>query len=153
MQEENSAFPVADENDEPEQSDSQYGHSEPVTDEQSVHLRLSESSYISEPSGEDIDFGYSDDESSVDPEQVGTYWIPMRRYPDKPGVLPRSSNLPPTRTQQCRSSSFAGSSEDEEEIKQRPQRPRQKPARMRSDDWMLGQVYTFTVNPDQVSYI
>ena len=64
VQEENSAFPVADEDDEPEQSDSKSGHSEPVTDEPSIQLQLSESSDIfSESSEGDTDFGYSGDES------------------------------------------------------------------------------------------
>ena len=64
MQEENSAFPVADDDDEPEQSDSKSGHSGPVTDEPSIQLQLSESSDIfSESSEGDTDFGYSGDES------------------------------------------------------------------------------------------
>ena len=145
--------PVADGSD---ISDSQPGHLGSATDEPddtSFHLRLSDSSdSFSEASESDVvsDYYYGD-ESSVESDHVGRYKHPMRRTPDETGILPRSASLPPTRAQLLRSS-FTGFSEGEE-IKHRPQRRRQKPRWMNSNEWILGQMYTFTVDPEEVTYI
>ena len=144
--------PIADRSD---NSDSQPGHLDSARDEPddtSFHLRMSESSdSFSEASESDVVSDYSSDESSVESDHVGRYKHPMRRTPDETGVLPRSANLPPTRAQLLRSS-VAGSSSGEE-IKHRPQRQRQKPRWMNSNEWILGQMYTFTVDPEEVTYI
>ena len=70
---------VIDEDGEPEQTDSQPGHSEPVTAEPSSRPRLSDSSdsfsEFSEFTEGDTDSVYSGDESSVDSDHVGTYMI------------------------------------------------------------------------------
>ena len=144
--------PVADGSD---ISDSQPGHLDSATDEPddtSLHLRLSDSSdSFSEASESDVVSDYSGDESSVESDHVGRYKHPMRRTPDETGIFPRSASLPPTRAQLLRSS-LTGSSESEE-IKCRPQRRRQKPRWMNSNEWILGQMYTFTVDPEEVTYI
>ena len=144
--------PVADGSD---ISDSQPGHLDSATDEPddtSFHLRLSESSdSFSEASESDVDSNYSGDESSVESDHVGRYKHQMRRTPDETGILPRSASLPPMRAQLLRSS-LTGSSSGEE-IKHRPQRRRQKPKWMNSNEWILGQMYTFTVDPEEVTYI
>ena len=136
-------------------SDSQPGHLDSATeepDDTSFHLRLSESSdSFSETSESDVVSDYSGDESLVESDHVGKYKHPMRRTPDETGVLQRSASLPPTRAQLLRSS-LTGSSEGEE-TKSRPQRRRQKPRWMNSNEWILGQMYTFTVDPEEVTYI
>ena len=134
---------------------SQPGHLDSAADEPdntSFHLRLSESSNTcSDASESDVVSDYSGDESSVESDHDGRYKHPMRRTPDETGVLPRSESLPPTRAQLfC--SSLTGSSSGEE-IKCRPQRWRQKPRWMNSNEWILGQMYTFTVDPEEVTYI
>ena len=130
------------------------GHPEPDPDEPddtSLHLQLSESSdSLSDESESEVASVYSGDESSVESDHIGRYKPPMRRRPGETGVLPRNANLPPTRAQQFRS--FTGSSESEE-VKRRPQRRRQKPNWMRSNDWVVGQLHTFTVDPGDVVYI
>ena len=136
-------------------SDSQPGHLDSATeepDDMSFHLRLSESSdSFSEASESDVVSDYSGDESSVESDHIGRYKHPMRRTSDETGVLPRSASLPPTRAQLLRSS-LTGSSEGEE-TKRRPQRRCQKPRWMNSNEWILGQMYTFTVDPEEVTYI
>lgn len=69
------------------------------------------------------------------------YVIPMCRKPEQTGALPR------------RRSSSEHSSSDEGTYSPRPVRTRRPPAWMRNKDWMVGQVHTLTVNPDEVVYL
>ena len=69
------------------------------------------------------------------------YVIPMRRKPGQTGVLPR------------RRSSSENSSSDEESTPARPVRTRQHPTWMRSKDWLVGQVHTFTADPKEVVFL
>ncbi|MCG8076953.1 MAG: DDE-type integrase/transposase/recombinase, partial [Candidatus Thiodiazotropha taylori] len=143
------------EEEEPVQPDDQLSQSGFEADDQSLHLHLSDcTDSFSEASEGVASSIYSADESSVDSSQseIGTYRIPMRRNPGDSGPLPRSPNLPPTRAQQVRTSFSASSISGEEEAvaKKASTRRRQKPSWMRGDDWLLGQVYTFTVEPDQI---
>ncbi|MCM8885689.1 MAG: DDE-type integrase/transposase/recombinase, partial [Candidatus Thiodiazotropha sp.] len=79
------------------------------------------------------------------------YVIPNRRKPGEAGLLPRTTGLsldgtlPLTRK--------INSSSDEESIRLRPKRSRRKPSWMNTDDWIVGQMYTFVVEPDQVVYL
>ena len=69
------------------------------------------------------------------------YVIPMRRKPGQTGVLPRRRSL------------SENSSSDEESTLSRPVRTRQHPTWMRSKDWLVGQVHTFTADPKEVEFL
>ena len=69
------------------------------------------------------------------------YVIPMRRKPGQTGLLPR------------RRSSSENSSSSEESTPTRPVRTRQHPTWMRSKDWLVGHVHTFTADPKEVVFL
>ena len=86
------------------------------------------------------------DAESLPSDSSGKYVIPMHRRPGQPGVLSR--RLPVVDQQ----SSTKLDSSYEENRNQRQQRTRRKPAWMRNNDWMVGQVHTSTVEPNRVVF-
>ena len=90
----------------------------------------------------------SDDESSMSEtgrteQAVGKYMPPRHRKPGQIGLLPRTKSLP--------TATDTGSS-SEDAISQRPSRTRYPPPWMRTGDWVVGQQYTFTVDPSKVAH-
>lgn len=75
-------------------------------------------------------------DSDNDSQATERYVIPMRRKPGAPGLLPRSN---PERAK--------------EESQGRPIRTRRKPTWMNTNDWVLGQQHTFSVDRNQVAYL
>ena len=87
----------------------------------------------------------SSDADSIPTQSPDRYVIPMLRRKGQPGLLPRRLPL----TDQHATSN----STDATNGKSRPRRSRRKPSWMRYNNWVVGQLHTFSVGPDRVVYL
>ena len=92
----------------------------------------------------------SDDEQSLAQDRTDRYVIPMRRKSGEPGLLSRKLI---TSDHHSGSSEGSDSCSDEEDVATRPKRNCKPPKWMQSDDWVVGQLHTFVVDPDKVVFI
>ena len=86
----------------------------------------------------------SSDADSIPQNSRGKYVIPMRRQPGQPGLTRRLS---------MGSALQSSSDSDDSKRKPRTKRLRRKPAWMQNNDWLIGQMHTFSVDPDRVAYL
>ena len=119
-----------------------------VDNEPELHLVLSssEDSEVDSEVDTQSQLGYeaSSDADSIPTQLPSRYVIPMRRRKGQPG-LPRRLPL----TDQHATSD----SPDATNGKSRPRRSRRKPSWMRDNNWFVGQMHTFSVDPDRVVYL
>ena len=120
-----------------------------VDNEPELHLVLSssEDSEVDSEVDTHSQLGYeaSSDADSIPTQSPSRYVIPMRRRKGQPGLLPRRLPL----TDQHATSD----SPDATNGRSRPRRSRRKPSWMRDNNWVVGQIHTFSVDPDRVVYL
>ena len=120
-----------------------------VDNEPELHLILSssEDSEVDSEVDTQSQLGYeaSSDADSIPTQSPSRYVIPMRRRKGQPGLLPRRLPLADQHA--------TSESPDATNGRSRPRRSRRKPSWMRDNNWVVGQMHTFSVGPDRVVYL